>query len=141
MNFNKAIVLGNVVADPELRATPSGQQVANLRIATNRFWKDKAGAKQQAAEFHDVVLWGPLAERAAQFLHKGSIVLIEGRLQTRSWEDQAGGKRYRTEIVAENMQLGPRGAAATTSFDNTPKREKNPSPPAEEEIDISDIPL
>jgi len=112
MNYNKAIIIGNVVADPETRTTPSGQQVCSLRVATNRVWTDKAGQKQQKAEFHNVVLWRRLAEIASQYLRKGSMVLIEGRLETRSWDDQQGNKKYRTEIIAENMQLGPKGYAA-----------------------------
>ena len=109
MNFNKAIIIGNVVADPETRTTPSGQQVCSLRIATNRVWTDQSGKKQQKTEFHSVVLWRRLAEIASQYLKKGSLVLIEGRLENRSWDDQQGNKRYRTEIIAENMQLGPKG--------------------------------
>ncbi|MEK7542581.1 MAG: single-stranded DNA-binding protein [Patescibacteria group bacterium] len=113
MNFNKVVIIGNVVADPETRTTPSGQQVCSLRVATNRIWTDKTGAKQQKTEFHSVVLWRRLAEIASQYLKKGSLVLIEGRLETQSWDDKnTGAKRYRTEIVAESMQLGPRGGFA-----------------------------
>lgn len=112
MNFNKAFVLGNVTRDPELRTTPSGQSVASFGIATNRIWKGQNGQRQQSAEFHNVVAWGRLAEISHQYLKKGSLVFIEGRLQTRSWQDQGSGqKRFRTEIIAENMQLGPRGAS------------------------------
>lgn len=111
MNFNKAFVLGNVTRDPELRTTPSGQNVCSFGVATNRFYKTASGERQQAAEFHNIVAWGRLAEICSQYLKKGSLVFIEGRLQTRSWQDQnSGQKRYRTEIVAETMQLGPRGA-------------------------------
>lgn len=109
MNFNKAFVLGNVTRDPELRTTPSGQSVCSFSVATNRFYKDQSGQRQQAAEFHNIVAWGRLAEICQQYLKKGSLVFIEGRIQTRSWQDQnSGQKRYRTEIVAETMQLGPR---------------------------------
>ena len=112
MNFNKVVIIGNVVADPETRTTPSGQQVCSLRVATNRIWNDKTGTKQQKTEFHSVVLWRRLAEIASQYLRKGGLVLIEGRLETRSWDDKnTGAKRYRTEIIGESMQLGPRGFA------------------------------
>ena len=149
MNFNKAIIIGNVVADPESRTTPSGQQVCSLRVATNRTWTDKAGAKQQKAEFHNVVLWARLAEIASQYLKKGSLVLIEGRLQTRSWDDQTGNKRYRTEIIAENMQLGPRGFnQGGVEEQRPPAKEQEQQPKDEipiieedEEIDVKDIPF
>ncbi len=111
MNFNKAFVLGNVTRDPELRTTPSGQSVASFGIATNRIWKSQSGERQKSAEFHNVVAWGRLAEICHQYLKKGSLVFVEGRIQTRSWQDKdSGQKRFRTEIVAETMQLGPRGA-------------------------------
>lgn len=110
MNFNKAFVLGNVTRDPEMRTTPGGQNVCSFGIATNRVWKDQSGQQQRAAEFHNIVAWGRLAEIANQYLKKGSLVFIEGRIQTRSWQDKnSGEKRFRTEIVAETMQLGPRG--------------------------------
>lgn len=119
MNFNKAFVLGNVTRDPELRTTPGGQNVCSFGVATNRFYKDQKGERQQSVEFHNIVAWGRLAEICHQYLKKGSLVFIEGRIQTRSWQDQnSGQKRYRTEIVTETMQLGPRpgggvfGAAA-----------------------------
>ncbi|RJQ37813.1 single-stranded DNA-binding protein [Candidatus Parcubacteria bacterium] len=108
MNFNKAFVLGNVTRDPELRTTPSGQNVCSFSIATNRVFKDARGERQQAAEFHNIVAWGRLAEICNQYLKRGSLVFIEGRIQTRSWQDKNGEKKYRTEIVAETMQLGPR---------------------------------
>src|SRR3989344_6005054 len=108
MNLNKAFVLGNLTRDPELRQTPTGQSVATFGVATNRMWTDHAGNKQTQTEFHNVVVWGRLAEIASQYLGKGRLVLIEGRITTRSWQDQQGQKKYRTEIIAENMQLGPR---------------------------------
>lgn len=108
MNLNKAFVLGNLTRDPELRQTPNGQSVATFGVATNRMWTDHAGNKQTQTEFHNVVVWGRLAEIASQYLGKGRLVLVEGRITTRSWQDQQGQKKYRTEIVAENMQLGPR---------------------------------
>ena len=110
MNLNKAFVLGRLTNDPETRALPSGQPVANFSIATNRVWTDQGGSKQEAAEFHNIVVFGKLADVASRYLTKGALVLIEGRIQTRSWEDQSGTRKYRTEIIAEGLQLGPRAA-------------------------------
>ncbi len=124
MNFNRAIVLGNLTRDPESRTLPSGQTVVNFSIATNRVYTDKSGAKQQTAEFHNVVAFGKLADICGRYLGKGKMVLIEGRLQTRSWQGQDGLKRYRTEIVAENMQLGPRGGGGPDS--GAPISQNNP---------------
>ena len=115
MNFNKAIIAGNVTKDIELKTLPSGQSVVNFSVATNRAYTDKSGAKQQTVEFHNVVAFGKLADICSRYLSKGKMVLVEGRIQTRSWQAQDGSKRYRTEIVMENMQLGPRGATG----DNT----------------------
>jgi single-strand DNA-binding protein len=112
MNLNKAFVLGNVTRDPEVRALPSGQQVTSFSIATNRFYTSGAGEKKQEVEFHNVVCFGKLADISSRYLTKGSLVLIEGRIKTRNWVNQAGVKQYRTEIIAETMQLGPRGAGA-----------------------------
>jgi len=110
MNLNRVIIIGNVAAVPELRTTPSGQSVCNFRVATNRMWKNKTtGENQKETEFHSVVAWSRLAEISSQFLSKGSLVMVEGRLRTRSWQDNAGAKHFRTEIVAEGMQLGPKG--------------------------------
>ncbi len=108
MNFNRAMILGNLTQDPETRTTPSGQTVTNFGVATNRVWTGADGKKQEQTEFHRVVCWGKLAEIAGQYLAKGRLVFIEGRLQTRSWQDQSGQKRWRTEIIAEGLQLGPR---------------------------------
>ncbi|MBI4117352.1 MAG: single-stranded DNA-binding protein [Parcubacteria group bacterium] len=108
MNLNKVYLIGRLASDPEFRTTPSGQEVATLRMATNRVWKDASGQKKESSEFHTIVVWGRLAQIANQYLNKGAMAMIEGRLQTRSWEGQDGVKRYRTEIVAENLQLGPR---------------------------------
>jgi single-strand DNA-binding protein len=149
MNLNKAYIVGNCVDTPEMRTTQSGQQVATLRVATNRVWKDSQGQRQKASEFHSVVLWGRLAEIASQYLQKGSLVLIEGRLQTRSWEDQQGQKKYRTEIVAEAMQLGPRPGGGGS--DQEPPQEPSSAKASEgeeipvieenEDIDVKDIPF
>ena len=143
MNLNKVVIVGNCVDTPEMRTTQSGQQVASLRVATNRIWKDNQGQKQKASEFHSVVLWGRLAEIASQYLQKGSLVLIEGRLQTRSWEDQQGQKKYRTEIVAEAMQLGPRAASgqAPQQEEREQPQEQIPVIEENEDIDVKDIPF
>lgn len=117
MNLNKVIIIGNVASEVTLKATASNQPVCNFSVATNRVWTDKSGAKQEAAEFHRVVAWGRQAEIASQFLSKGGLVMIEGRLQTRSWKGTDGQNHYTTEIVCENMQLGPRfGGAAKGSY-------------------------
>jgi single-strand DNA-binding protein len=108
MDFNKVIIVGRVVANPEMRSTPTGQSVTSLSVATNRSWTGKTGEKKEEAEFHNVVLWGRQAEVASQFLTKGATVLIEGRLQTRIWNDKQGVQHRTTEILAERMQLGPR---------------------------------
>ena len=107
---NKVILLGNLGANPELRYTQGQQAVANLRIATTEKWTDKSGQKQEATEWHRVVVWGKTAEIVGQYLTKGRQVYIEGRIRTRQWQDQQGQKRFTTEIVAQNVQmLGGRG--------------------------------
>jgi single-strand DNA-binding protein len=108
MNLNKAFILGNLTKDPELRQKPQGQSVCTLSVATNTFFLDRNGNKQRKTEFHSVVLWGKQAEIASQFLKKGSLILVEGRLQTRVWQDRNGNQRKVTEIIAEKMQLGPK---------------------------------
>lgn len=110
MDLNKVLIVGRLTSDPQLRTIPSGQQVANFSIATNRVWKDKSGAKQEEVEYHNVVVWGRQAEVASQFLIKGAMVLIEGRLRTRTWQNQQGQNQKTTEIISERMQLGPRPA-------------------------------
>jgi len=116
MNLNKAFILGRLTADPDDKVLPSGSPVTNFSVATNRVWKDKGGVKQEDTQFHNVVVFGRLAEIAAQYLVKGGLVLVEGRTQTRSWEDKDGNRRYRTEIIAENIQLGPRAAGSNADF-------------------------
>lgn len=121
MYINKAMVYGNLTRDPEMKALPSGQQVTSFSLATNRVWKDKAGVKQESVDYHNIVMFAKLAELAAQYLKKGSAVFIEGRMQTRSWDDAAsGGKKYRTEIIADTMQFGPRASGAPASSGYTP---------------------
>ena len=108
MNINKAILVGRLTRDPEVRTTATGQTVTSISIATNRFWKDKNGQKQDQTEFHNVVLWGKLGEIAGQYLTKGQEAYIEGRLTTRKYTGKDGIEKRTTEIVAENMQLGSR---------------------------------
>ncbi|MFO0702343.1 MAG: single-stranded DNA-binding protein [Candidatus Andersenbacteria bacterium] len=103
MDLNKVMIIGNVTADPEVRTTPQGQNVCSYSVATNLVWTDQSGQKQQRAEFHNIVAWRKLADICAQYLKKGKKIYVEGRLQTRSWDGQDGVKRYRTEIVADNM--------------------------------------
>ena len=112
MNLNKVFIIGRLTHEPETRSTQSGQNVTTLRMATNRVWNDKSGQKQESAEYHTVVAWGRLGEIASQYLKKGALAMIEGRIQTRSWMDNTNNKRYTTEIVAESLQLGPRTGGA-----------------------------
>lgn len=112
MYLNKAIVIGNLTRDPELRSLPSGIKVCTFSLATNRVWKDKNGARQESADYHNVVVFGRQAETVAQYMKKGSSILVEGRMQTRSWDDKTSGeKKYRTEIVADRTQFGPKGGS------------------------------
>lgn len=113
MNLNKVILVGNITRNPELKALPSGQKVVNFSVATNRVWKDKDGAKQEQAEFHNVVAFGKQAETIAQYMSKGSQILVEGRLQTRSWEAD-GVKKYATEVILEQFQFGAKGEKKET---------------------------
>jgi len=136
MNLNKVFLIGNLTQDPEMRSTKTGQSVTTLNVATNRAWTDKNGEKQTAAEFHRVVAWGRLGEIANQYLKKGGLVMIEGRIQTRSWTDQNNNKRYTTEIVADGLQLGPRMGNATVS--DIKPNQTNPTPTKDDDIPIID---
>ena len=112
MFLNKAFIIGNLTRDPELKALPNGTKVASFGVATNRVYKDKDGNRQEAADFHNVVAYARLGELVAQYMKKGSQVLVEGRIQNRSWDAQDGTKRYRSEIIAENIQFGSRGGSS-----------------------------
>lgn len=149
MNLNKVFLIGNLTRDPELRTMPNGNPVVNFGIATNRVWKDKSGVQQKQAEFHNIVMFGRLAEIAKQYLQKGASVMVEGRLQTRTWEGQDGQKRNRTEIIAEAMQMGPRpqGGGSRTP-DTASSKQEEPSPEQlatveypEDDIKPDDIPF
>lgn len=102
------MIIGNLTRDPEMRALPSGNKVCSFSLATNRVWKDKNGAKQESVDYHNIVVFGRQAETVSQYLRKGASALVEGRIQTRSWDDKDGSKKYRTEIVADTIQFGPR---------------------------------
>jgi single-strand DNA-binding protein len=150
MNFNKAIIIGRVTKDPEVRTTPGGQSVASLSVATNRVWNSQSGERQEKTEFHNIVAWGKLAEICGQYLTKGQEVLFEGRMETRVWEGQDGQKRSRTEIIAENMQMGAKakGEGASSNYNKpagAPAKEatkvENEPVSDEEEIKIEDIPF
>ncbi len=150
MNLNKAMIIGNLTRDPELRNTASGQSVASFAVATNFVWTDQSGQQQKKVEFHNIIAWRKLAEICAKYLHKGSKVYIEGRLQTTDWTGQDGVKRYRTEIVIDNMiMLDNKGGSTNTGVSSSPTDNTNSEPvinipeePAgEEEIKVENIPF
>lgn len=154
INLNRAMIIGNLTKDPEMRYTPSGQPVTTITVATNRSWVDSSGQRQEQTEFHDVVAWGKLAEICSQILAKGRKAYVEGRLQTRSWEGQDGIKRYKTEIIADNIiALDRLGGAEHKGFEDhgsqaapaasTPETDIAPTPAGNstEEINIDEIPF
>lgn len=160
LNLNKAQVLGNLTRDPEMRFTPNGQAVLNFTVATNRRWTGQDGQPGEATEYHDIVVWGKHAESLNPMLSKGGPAFVEGRLQTRNWEGQDGVKRYKTEIVADQViVLGGRGPGQSApSGDGNPVQDiakgaddkksapsSTPKPEGKkdevEEIDIEDIPF
>jgi len=146
MYINKAFIYGNLTRDPELKALPSGMQVCSFSLATNRVYKDRDGNRQEASDYHNVVVFGRQAETSAQYLKKGAGAFVEGRMQTRSW-DKDGQKQYRTEIVADRVQFGPRGGEGG----GAPRDQKNAAPAPqqndapldypEEDINPEDIPF
>ncbi len=149
MYLNRATIIGNLTRDPELKSLPSGSKVTTFSLATNRYWKDKTtGERKEAVEYHNIVVFGRQAETAAQYLQKGQEALVEGRLQTRSWDDQATGtKKYRTEIVADNVQFGSRSgggnSSGSTSETTTSGTDKNIDviEYPEDDINPEDIPF
>jgi single-strand DNA-binding protein len=143
MNLNKVFIIGNLTRDPELRSLPSGQSVASFGVATNRIWKNQQGEKKEDVQFHNIVVFGKQADIVAQYLKKGSQAMIEGRLQTRSWQAQDGSKRNRTEIVAERVQFGPRraGIGPTEDKPSKEKEELETIEYPEEEINPEEIPF
>ncbi len=152
-SLNKVQLIGNLTANPEVKETPNGQKVASFSIATNRVWKDSAGMKQEQVEFHNITAWAGLASIMEQYTSKGKKIYVEGRLQTRSWDDPSGQKRYKTEVVAENIiLLSSAGGGDSDSYSNATmasgSEESRSSAPKtkkaakiEEEIHIEDIPF
>jgi single-strand DNA-binding protein len=151
MYLNKAFIIGNLTRDPELKAIPSGIKVCSFSVATNRVWKDKNGAKQEAADYHNVVVFGRQAETVAQYMKKGSQVMVEGRMQTRSWDDAATNtKKYRTEVIADRVQFGsgggaPSGGSKSSSPAQSSAKEEDDSLDTieypDEQINAEDIPF
>ncbi len=146
MDLNRVTLIGRLTRDPEVRSTPAGRSVASITVATGRAWTDQAGQKQKESEFHNVVMWSKLADIAGQYLRKGARLYVEGRLKTRDWTGQDGVKRYRTEIVADNMIMldGPaRSGSSQDALPNNPNQDSSeePQPIIEEEIKVEDIPF
>jgi len=143
MNLNKVILIGRLATDPEIRATPTGQSVCSFRLATNRVWVDRGNnQRQEKTEYHNIILWRKLAEIASRFLTKGSLALIEGRIETRSWQDSSGNRKFKTDVIAERMQLGPRAAGKVIPSEKTSKEEIPVIEEApDEEIDVKEIPF
>ena len=133
-SLNKVQLIGNVTATPEIKETPSGQKVASFSLATNRSYKDANGEKQDQAEYHNIVVWGKLADITEQYITKGKKLYIEGRIQTRSW-DSDNGKRYKTEIVVESLLMLSGGEAPTAP------KSTQASPSMADEIFIDDVPF
>jgi single-strand DNA-binding protein len=157
MYLNKAMIYGNLTRDPELKALPSGMNVCSFSLATNRVYNDRDGNRQEAADYHNIVVFGTQADNCAKYLTKGSATYVEGRLQTRSW-DKDGAKQYRTEVVADRVQFGPKNASdggtppsSGSQSSGAPKpagkadavEDKAPAMPdyPEEEINPEDIPF
>ena len=140
MNVNKAIIIGRLTRDPELRTTSSGQTIASLSVATSRQWKDQAGQKQEKTDFHNVVAWGKQGEVIGQYFTKGQEIYVEGRLETQSWDDKDSGKKmYRTEIVLEKFEFGAKpGGASQGNYNNSPQQSRpaaaKPAPKKDDEI-------
>lgn len=142
MDLNKVMIIGRLTRDPEARAVATGTQVSSFSVATNFSWKDASGNKQDRPEYHNIVAWRKLAEICNQYLKKGSKVYVEGRLQTRSWQDQNGVTKYKTEIVAENLiMLDSAGGGGGQSTYSAPNNQPTNTQNDEEEIKIEDIPF
>ena len=143
MNLNKVLIVGRLTADPELRTTASGTHVVSFSVATNRNWTDKDGGRKEETEFHNIVAWGRQADVVSQFSKKGALILIEGRLQTRSWEGKDGQARRTTEIIAERIQLGPRpaGSAGSTPTKSEPAAKDTANNETKKEEDMPVINL
>jgi single-strand DNA-binding protein len=137
MYLNKVILIGNLTRDPELKAIASGNKVCTFGLATNRVYKDSNGVKQEKTDYHNIVVWGRTAENVATYMKKGNQILVEGRIETRSWDDPAtNSKKYRTEIIADTIQFGNKTSGSSSpSSTNTPD-----SRPATEDVDTIDYP-
>ena len=141
MYLNKAIVIGNLTRDPELRSLPSGIKVCSFSLATNRVWKDKNGARQESTDYHNVVVFGRQAETVAQYMKKGNSILVEGRMQTRSWDDAAtNSKKYRTEVIADRVQFGSSAGGVKSSPSLNQPTKTVPAEEKEEELDTIEYP-
>ncbi len=138
MNLNKAIIIGRLTVDPQLKQTQGGQSVATFGVATNRTWTDKNNQKQEEVQFHNIVVWGRQAEITSQFAKKGALIMIEGRIQTRGWQDKTGQERKTTEIIAERVQFGPRasgiGGGMSSQKPNTQETGDRDIPMKEEQL-------
>lgn len=146
MYLNKVTIIGNLTRDPELKALPSGTKVASLSVATNRTWKDAQGQKKEDVEYHNVIAFGKQAEVITQYCKKGGQLLVEGRIQTRSWDATDGSKKYRTEIVLESFQFGNKSTNTTTApeaktTEETPAVEEDNIEYPEADINLEDIPF
>lgn len=142
-SVNKVILVGNLGRDPEVRYMPNGEAVCNFSIATTDSWKDKSGAKQEKTEWHNIVMYRKLAEIAGEYLKKGRPVYVEGRLQTRKWQDKETGKdRYTTEIIADQMQMlgGRDGGGSNASYDGGGDDDFNQAPPQRQQAAPSRAP-
>jgi len=144
-SLNRAMLIGNLTRDPELRKTTSGQNVCSFAVATNRVYTDASGQKKEQADYHNIVAWGRLAEICAQYLVKGKKIYVDGRIQTRDWEGQDGQKRSKTEIIAENMVMldrgGSGGSGGNALASGPAPVADEPSAAPEEEIKLEDIPF
>lgn len=139
MYLNKAILIGNLTRDPELKAIASGNKVCTFSIATNRTYKDANGVRQEKTDYHNIVVWGKTAENVATYMKKGSQILVEGRMETRSWDDAATNtKKYRTEIIADTVQFGSKNTGGSSY--QAPSQSQSPSSKKEEEIDTIEYP-
>ena len=139
MYLNRVYLLGNLTQDPEVKSLPNGSSVTNFGLATNRSWTDQQGQKQESVEYHSVVAFGKPAEIIGTYLKKGSLVLVEGRIQTRSWDGQDGKKNYKTEIVVENFQLGPKNASSGSSYPQNQASKAKQAPVQQEELPTVDL--
>lgn len=147
MYINKAIIYGNLTKDPEIKALPSGSKVCNFALATNRTWKDQSGKKQESVDYHNIVFFGKQAEVIAQWMHKGNALMVEGRISTRSWDGPDGKKNYRTEIVGENFQFGPKGGSLSSTASPSADAGSSSAPEVDtieyptEDLNPNDIPF